>query len=400
MSRPVLYEATTTLLIASPVKTPGAQANPQTFRAILENASLAAQVITELALGAPPHTLSPQGFLERALTVETVAGSNVVRVRVKLRDPKLAADASRRLSQKAIGLTRELSEQEGAAIQDQLKTHLTSAAERLASAEKDVLAYQQRAQVEVLKEDTDAMLDERGDLLKLVVAIESEKARLAAAEKEIARQERVLTVGRSVPAEEALLRADARNAIEEARPPAEPRRPRDPDPKPRSLDEKESAAVRPVPRVPERPQPSLAEESESLDLTNRFINPVYQTLDFQIATSRARLAALEQQRRQLMDVRKLGNDGFARLSELYSREIELARLRTGFDLAKRIHSDLTVRYEESRTLAFGNSPQLQLVDAALPPDRPLSRGLVRLLALGLAAGFLGAGFLALLWESR
>ena len=288
----------------------------------------------------------------------------MIRVRVRLSDPKLAADASRRLSLKAIDLTRTLNDREGTTVQAQLKEHLTSATARLADAEKTLLGFQQRAQIELLKEDTNAMLEERGDLLKLAIEIESEKSRLAASEQEIKRQDRVLSVGRSIGAEQAMRRGAA------ARPAAD--------------GGANSASA------------DASANPEALDLTNPFVNPVYQTLDFQIATSRTRLAALEQQRRQLVDVRKLGGDTFSRLSELYGRQMELARLQTAFDLAKKVHTDLSVRYEESRTTVLGNSPLLQMVDAALPPDRAVSRRRGLLTGFGLAAGLLAASLVVLM----
>ena len=42
--------------------------------------------------------------------------------------------------------------------------------------------------MEVVKADTDSQLSERGDLLRLLVDIESERARLSAAEQEIKQQ--------------------------------------------------------------------------------------------------------------------------------------------------------------------------------------------------------------------
>ena len=378
-TRTVLYEAVTRLMIAYPTRTAtAAVSSPEAFTALVENASLASQVIQELHLDQPPHNLTPQGFLERALIIEPVASTNVLLLKVRLQDPALAADASRRLAQKAIAFTRALSQQEGSTMQEQLQAHLETAASRMAAAEQALLAFQQTAQVELLREDTQAMLDERGDLLKLVIAIESEKARLAAAEQEIKRQAPVLTVGRAVGSEEALRRMEARNnADAERMAPAATVEAR--------LDARPGAPAGVQARAPDR---DTAADAESLDLTNPFVNPVYQTLDFQIATSRTRLAALEQERRQLVDVRKLGADAFSRLSELYRRQIELAHLQTNFDLAKRIHSDLSVRFEESRTTSLGTSPQLQLVDPAIPPDRPVSRRRALLAVVGFLTGFL------------
>ena len=352
--RPILYEGVTTLLVVPPPpRTPGVvppPVNPATFRAIVENASLAAETVQELRLNEPPHDLTPSLFLTRAMTVQSIPGTNVVKVIVWLRDPKLAAEASRRLGQKAIELTRRLNQLEGTAVQEQLQVHLNEAASRLAAAERDLLSYQQSAQVELLAKDAEAVLGERGDLLKLLITIESEKASLTTAEALIKDQSPTLTIPRAVGAEEALRRTDG--------------------------------------------------TKEVLDPSNPFVNPVYQSLDFQIATSRARLAALEQQRRQIVDVRQLGGEQLGQLRELYNRRIELARLQTTFDLAKRVHSDLLVRYEESRTQSLGNSPQLQLVDAGVPPDRPLSRRRSRATSLGAAAGLLVAGLVALLWDAR
>lgn len=388
-TRTILYEAVTTLMIAYPTRTAAsAETSPQAFTTIVENASLASELVREIHLDQAPHNLTPQGFLERALAVESVAGTSVLQLKVRLQDSALAAEASRRLAQKVIALTRSLSQQEGSTIQEQLKGHLDGAASRLEASEKELLAFQQQAQVELLKEDTQAMLDERGDLLKLVIAIESEKARLAAAEQEIKRQEPVLSVGRAVGGEEALRRFDAkRNA--------------DTPPKAAAAtaETRRQAVTGAREDGGERPQGrDTSADAELLDLTNPFVNPVYQTLDFQIATSRTRLAALEQERRQLVDVRKLGGEAFSRLSELYRRQIDLARRQTNFDLAKKIHSDLSVRFEESRTAVLGTSPQLQLVDPAITPDRPVSRRRGLLTVVGLLTGFLAMSLIVLTRE--
>jgi uncharacterized protein involved in exopolysaccharide biosynthesis len=348
--QPIFYEGVTTLLIAAPPRTPSPPVNSATFRALLENGSLSAQVVNELALGQPPYRLTPQRFLEDALTIEEVRGTNIVKVRVRLVDPVVAAEASRRLARKAIELTRSLNQQEGASAQDQLKEYVAGAAARMADAEKELLAFQQRAQLDLLQEDTKAMLDQRRDLLKLIVAIESQKARIASAEEEIKKQDRILPVRRATGAEEALRRTDGTREI--------------------------------------------------LDSSNPFINPVYQSLDYEIASGRSKLAALEQELRQLVQVRKLGGEELSKLSELYSRQRQQARLQTNFELAKRLYTDLNVRYEESRTQSIGNSPQLQLVDEAIPPDRPLSRRRLQWAVLGFASGLLCAALAALFLEAR
>lgn len=380
--RPVVYEGVTTLIVLPPARGDTRAANPASFRALLANFSLAANVIRELGLDKPPDELTSHRFLERALTVEELAGTSLVRVRVRLSDAVRAAEASRRLAEQAVALNERIGAQESTSVRDQMKAHLEEAASRMKTTESQLLAFQREAQVDLLKEETDAILDERGEQLKLVISIESEKARLNAAEQEIKKHERVLSIGRSAQAEDALRRAA-----------------RDPEPKPAPAQDPLRRPARDPNRQPLEEQEQNA-DAEMLDLSNPFVNPVYQTLDFQIATSRARLAALERRRRELVDVKKLGGTELPQLSELYRRQIELARLQASHELAKKVYTDLAVRYEETRSDALSRSSQLQVVDPAIPPERPLSRKGAQSAALGLAVGLILAGLTVLVLENR
>ena len=355
-SRPPVYQGVTTLLVVPPAQPAGASMNPATFRALVENLTLASEVITELKLGA---SLTPHAFVEGALSVEEVRGTNLVRVKVTLPDPRTAAEASRRLAAKAILLNQRISDDDGASVQGQLKNHLAEAQKRREDAERELLAYKQHAQVDLLKEDAQAQLKERGDLLRLVVEIEAEKARLATAVAEIKRQQPLLTAGRLPGAEDALRRADA--------------------------DARVNRADDPSGRKPASGRGEA--DSQHLDLSNPYINPVYQTLDFQIVTSRTRIAALERQRDELVNVKKIGGKELSMLTELYRRQIAQARLQANFDLAEKAYGDLALRYEQSRTQPLGSTAQLQVIDEALPPDNPLPRRRVQYATFGAGTGF-------------
>lgn len=354
-SRALRYEGVTTLLVVPPSQAGAPQMNPATFRAIVLNATLAAEVIDELKLKDTRDAITPQSFVERSLSVEEVRGTNVVRVAVQLSDPTLAAKASQRLAQKAVLLTQQITAQEGDTIQDQLKVHVDEANGRLQQSEQALLKFQREAQVELVKEDTTAMLKERGALLRLLVDIESERARLASAEREIKRQQPLLQAPRLPASENALTPKDTPEGE------ADPRR---------------------------------------LDLTNPFVNPVYQTLDYQVAMSRTRIASLERERDELVNVKKIGGSELGRLSELYRRQIEQARLEADLDLARTVHKDLALRYAQSRTRALGSVAQLQIVDLAQPPDRPLPRKRLQNMVFGAAAGFVVAVVLILVWDGR
>lgn len=353
-NRPLMYEGSTTLLVVPPSRVQGAPMNSASFRALVENATLAAQVIAELKLHDPPHGLSPQVFLQRHLVVQEVRGTNIVKIVVRLGEAQVAAEASQRLAEKAVQLSRQIIVQEGNSVQEQLKNHLANAGESLQQAEQALLGFQRRAQVELVKEDTGAILKERGDLLRLMVDIEGERARLAAAEREIARQQPLLSSPRAPGAEAAM-----------------------------------------TSRIP----PAGGEiDPRSLDLTNPFVNPVYQTLDYQIAMSRTRVAYLQKQRDELVNVKKIGGAELGQLNQLYQHQIEQKRLEANLELARTVHSDLALRYAQSRTVALGNVAQLQIVDPAQPSELPVARKRLQNMAFGSAAGFVVAVLFILLWD--
>jgi G-rich domain on putative tyrosine kinase len=430
--RPVLFEGVTTILIGRS----NSVVTTASSRALLENNSIAAQTLTEIGL-----PISPQLFVLNALVVEQLPGTNVMKVRVKLGDPVKAAAASRVLSQKAVELNRRVASDEGSAVRAQLKGLLEEATARLKSAETEHLRYEDQAQIELLKKDTERMIAERGDLLRLRIDIETEKARLAAAEEEIKKQERVYSLPRAVAAEAALQHVVERGSAAEAtgealrrldetagshskvdRPlateDASVSNPNDERAK-EAAAQKDKEARRDATRELERRiaaqskaadetqdvlkrlvAPTSEADAQSLDLSHPFINPVYQTLSFQIATSRTRLAALQRQQNEMTGVRKLGDNRFGELSDLYRRTSELARLETNLDLARKIYSDLTIRYEQSRAESVGNMVQLQIVDEAVTPERPLSRKRAQAAALGFGVGMVVAGLAALAWGTR
>lgn len=346
--QPLRYQGVTTLLVVPPIWPDGPQINPATFRAIVQNGTLAAQVIEELNL---EDQLNPRSFVESALSAEEVRGTQMVRVTVTLPNPEMAAEASRRLTQKAILLAQQIDQQKGAAIQDQLKSLLSDAYDRLGNAEKALLTYKQDAGVDVMKDDTAAQLREFGALLPLALNIESERARMSVAETEIKRQERLLSVGRGPAAEEVLQRAQSASASE--------------------------VMLRPV------------------GLTRPVVNPVYQTLHFQIATSRTRIAALEELRDAVIGRMKLSAKESSRMNELYGPQIALARLQGAFDLAAKVYDDLSIQYGR-----FASAAQLQIVDNALPPDRPISRKRLQYGLFGAGIGFAAMLLLTLIRESR
>jgi hypothetical protein len=149
---------------------------------------------------------------------------------------------------------------------------------------------------------------------------------------------------------------------------------------------KPQSAEQPVAKpVPDR-RPGDERELAGLDLSSPVLNPVYEALQYQIALSRSRLAGLEKQQAA---IESLGVRLRTASKELSAADMAVKRLETEYELATRIYEDIAFQYEQARTSVTRRSAQLQVIDDAIRPERPVSRGIVR---WGLAA-FAGGALL-------
>lgn len=374
LSQPKTYEAVSTLMVAQPkFMTDAKPVSVASFRALFETNSLANSAIERFDMKKPPYSLTPTKLQRDVLIIEEVRNTNLIRLHVRLSDPKMAVSLANFLASEGVEFNQRMDVQEGADFRRQLKTQLDDAAARLRETETKVLDFRRTAQVEVAKRDADAALDVRGELLGLTLDLEAEKAKLSAAEREIQKQQRVLTVPRMVGAEAAL-----RTTTEPAAPKPAPERPT-PE-KPGS----EKAA-------PRKPPTATAEPAgNEVDVTNPYINPVYQVLDYQIALSRTRIASLSKRRSELISVQHLGGRQLQSLNAMYPNEMQLHRLEAEHDLAKTLYAEVAQQYERARLQIATSSARLQVVDNAVEPDEPLPRHRVLYSMLGMVLGFVVA----------
>jgi uncharacterized protein involved in exopolysaccharide biosynthesis len=344
---PRKYEAWATVLVTdarSLERGPWRSALVPSVRALLENQMLAAQLVREFRLDAEPHDLDAEEFLRDALRVEDVKGTDVIRVRVRLRDPALAARVADRLAALGLELNRRVTRDEASSQRDALKTELETARGRMQDLERALLEFKQRAQIEVSRKDVDTKLGQRGQLLGVLIDLETEKARLARAEQELAGRERILTVRKTIDSEPTLMEA------------AKAARERD--------------------------------GVLGMELRTEVINPVYEALEQQVASSRTRLSALERQRSELADKLRMADQSLAQLTQLYQKEIELGKRELEYDLGRKVYSEVLIRYEQAPIT--GRKTELQVIDSALPPRRPVFPRPWLNLGLGASFGLLAA----------
>jgi polysaccharide biosynthesis transport protein len=370
---PKVYRATASLLVAQPkVSDTVLPTTPMgTYRALLQDPSLATVALTNLGLDKAPHYFNAAAFAATNIQIEEVPATSMLRVHVEMTDPALAAAVANGLATAAVELNQRLSEQEAVYASDRMREQVVQARTRLDHSEKQLLDFKSAAQVDVLEQDTNSLLRQRADLLPLSLEIAGERARAERAEYELRQQNRVLEVPRTTGTlgglmESAVERANrdlaADNKLANNAQTSANRSPESP-----TKVARQSVAADLPPRAPfAEATPLRAPHSDS-----QFLNPVWEALMYQAATSRARLAALEIQQ-SLLTKRKVGAAELPQLRRLYGQQIEEARRELELAIARRTYEDISARYDQARVQIASRTSQLQVVGQAVPPLRPSS----------------------------
>ena len=343
---PARFESTLVVRVSPSKLTTGAAADrtfgPASLVPLLRSTTVVQEALTNSKLDQPPLALKAQGFITRHLDVAQLEGTDFVEVRVTLGDAASAARMANALGEQAFKAVREVTDGEVAGLERQLKPVVTEAEQRFQQAELALDQFRRTAQVELVKKDVDTLLTQRGDLAKLQVEIDAERARLARAERERAARSELDTLSQTIMdspalAEAARTQADTRALL-------------------------------------------------GLSLSSQRVNEVYRTIDETVAKSRAELASLESQRDRLVRSAGVGGEVLPRLTEYYNRESRLQRLQLEYDIAKQAFKDIAERYQGARLATLSRTPQLVVVDSAEPADEPVRRHTVRNAAIGLVIG--------------
>jgi uncharacterized protein involved in exopolysaccharide biosynthesis len=321
------YEATFRLMASEPRldNEPERSIGIVAFREFVESPSEAAALITEFGLDRPPHNLTPARFLNEDVDVDVIRDSTIIRVAVRMKDRDLLVRVARRYAERVVATAQRLNVEGIEDMTRRIKDQRDTALDRLKTIDRAVEDYQRRSQIEVLQHDVDAMLARRTDALDLVVQIQGERARVRQAEADLAKQQQVRTVPRAV----------------------------DPVRDDRGGQDADGLKIR-------------------SDVLDPYVNPVYDALQRDLTQARAKLAALEQQRRELVDRLQLDAPSAARLNRLYEAEAGLAALQRDQEVAQTAYLNAANKYEDAQLQSTVRTPRLHILDAALPPDRAVA----------------------------
>ena len=401
--RTPIYEATSRILVSAARIAEGAPpVSLATYQAVISNQVVILEVMKSIGLTEPPYGLTPQEALQRHILVEPVRDTNILLITARLENPTLAAEFANRLAERSVRLAQEVAQDDVAAARDTIKAQLDESRARLEDAEQKLVDYRKQARLEALTKEVDVLLRERAKTLPLLVAIEAERARIRQTTEELGAQQPVRQTQRAVaPLSAPRVRTDSQSVV----PTESPTRART-ESQASARTELQARAESPT-RVPVEPAVSsnaAREFADDLpdnaagrpndsrlrirdDMLDPYVNPVYELLSEQLAASRTRLSELETQRAEILRATDLSKAAGKKLNDLYASEAKLERLEQEADIARRTYLDVSALYGQARLQVAGRAPQLQIIDIAVPPKRPVAPRIVRDTALAVLAAF-------------
>ena len=373
-----------------------ASGNPQTFdRAqivhaemeILGSREIREKTLTDIGLTRvyPKARPGPAGMnaaleqLGRDLAIENVPQSNTIEVRLRHRDPRVAADFVNRLVQNYIASRREIFQRaDSAAVTDQQR----GLSDQLAATEAQIADLSNRYAIGDYDQEIQGVQSQQTTLTAQLAAQDQLIATAAARANRLAQQLRdsaaVIALNTDdTRSQQVTALTDNLMLLRERRRVAAARY-ADGYPLVVELDR----------QIADLEAQIAAAPPSQTALVRSGPNPVTQQIETQLATTRGELAGLQSGRAQLADALGAVRARLAGLVEIGPRYRELTRQRT---LTETAYRSVAENAEDSRLQSSiaGANANVRVIEAAQPPTKART-GRLLILAAGLVVGTLAA----------
>ncbi|MEN6566324.1 MAG: GumC family protein [Veillonellales bacterium] len=393
-SMPSVYESETTfrvkqpnglassLVVDMPIKNPGAAVPLLTYAEILRSRTVVQDVI-EKTQAVNGKTLDYNSMLNR-ITTQPVKDTEILRVKVTASSPEEAQFIAQTLTESFNSKLTEWSRSEQAAVRKFIGERLTQSQIELEKAEIALQDYKSANKLTDPGTETKALVDTLSTINKLAadsaVAQAAAQGKLANAQQELAGENPGFIADNPLIQQYKTKLSDLEVQLVGLTLKYTPNHP----------------TVIATQAAIQETQKRLNDEAASVvNAEAPSMNPIHQLLLQSRITAEAEIAAASAQQGA---IDRIVNQNQQELGKMPMKERGLAKVMRDATVAQEIYIMLAKRYEEARISEVMQPTDLQLIDSATRPDRPISPNKVKIIVIGALLGlFTGIG-LALLTE--
>ena len=367
---PKMYKASVIFLVEESIIPPeniGPQPNPRifetytrTYEKMIKNKNLLLQTISRFHLDETPYELDLEE-LEKMISVNALRNSKLLEMTVEFPDSKLASDIANFMASKAMELNRSITALDSMNKKEFIKKQLDSAKTEMDAAEKKLLEFKRKAQLPVLRKKIEVLLSRKGEiekaLLQVAVSIAEKEAYLKKIRDELESREPTRTLSRKL-AEDPIYQQFMAQLSK-----------------------------------------SDVEKLFSLNMEVETINTTYTHLEKQLVNTTSLLNSLYARKQLLSQELKDNTTALDKLlGELADKEIELKRLQRIYNIAVDTYKKFKSRFNEIIVEVASKTPDIKIIDAAIPPTRPFKPRILFNIGVAGSIGFVFSLFLAFFIE--
>lgn len=355
----------------------------QNYMQIMKSRTILEQVSNILG----SEDLTPRA-LEKAITVQPIQGSDVLKISMESPEPELAQRTVNTLADVFINWNTLYQRDDRRTARLFIEVQLEGAAENLRLAEEELKAYKERERVFSLADETVAKIAQvsqlEANLTETQIAIQEVQERIGQVRASLEREDETLISSTTIAQNTFVTEYRRRLSDLEIRLSSAREKYTDRHPTIISL----LAEIEDV-------KAKLAEEVQRVIGTETMsVNPVHRQLYGNLIDLEVETMGLHARETALLT---LIAEQEKELDLLPTRELELARLMRNAKVMEELYLLLRTRYEEARILEVMQTADVQVIDDAILPENPVKPRVKLNIAIGIVLGlFLGVGLAFLL----
>lgn len=386
---PPTYEAETNLRVKQPkglansllADLPTGSGNTKqlmsTYAEILKSRTVVESVIEKTQQG-KEKVPNYESMLKR-ITTQPVKDTEILKVQVKAGSPEEAAEVANALVETFTDRLTELVRAEQSTVRKFIGERLKESKKELEQAENNLQKYKTQQQIVAPDEETKALVDRLANIDKLAaenkIALSTAQAKLSSAQSQLSKEKPGFVADSPLIQQHKGKLAELEVQLVSLT---------------QNYSDKHPQVIAIRAAIEETRKKLNAEIAKVVNNEAASANPIHQGLLTSKLQAEAEIAAAMSQRQALA---ALSDEGSQELSQLPSKEQGLVRVMRDMTVAQEIYVMLAKRHEEARISEVMQPTDVQVIDVADVPEKPVSpKKTLNVIIAAVLGLFVGVGF--------